>query len=166
MHFYVVRSTIKCLLLSCLFLGKTFASENCYVEAGKRYNVDPTLIYSIAGVESDHNNLAINKANSNGTIDYGLMQINSIWLPHLKKNFGAEVNDLFDSCYNIHVGTWILSKSFSKWGYNWNAVGAYNVGFGKGNKKDRLRAKYANKIYIRYKKYCSLYGCSGNFRMH
>lgn len=166
MHLYVVKSTIKCLLLLCLFLVKAWASDNCYVQAGKRYNVDPTLIYSIAGVESDHNNLAVNKANSNGTADFGLMQINSIWLPLLKKEFKANVNDLFDSCYNIHVGTWILSKSFSKWGYNWKAVGAYNVGFGQSAKKDKLRAKYANKIYTRYKKYCGQYGCTGNFRMY
>ncbi|MDT1883288.1 lytic transglycosylase domain-containing protein, partial [Acinetobacter baumannii] len=85
MHLYVVKSTIKCLLFLCFFSVKVWASENCYIPAGARYNVDPTLIYSIAGVESDHDNLAINKANSNGTADYGLMQINSIWLPHLKK---------------------------------------------------------------------------------
>lgn len=166
MHFNVVKSAKNYLLLLCFISIKAVASDNCYIQAGKRYNVDPTLIYSIAGVESDHNNLAINNANNNGTADYGLMQINSIWLPHLKKHFGANVNDLFDSCYNIHVGTWILSSSFSKWGYNWKAVGAYNVGFGQGNKKDRLRAKYANKIYVRYQKYCALYGCTGNFRMY
>ncbi|MFP0427422.1 lytic transglycosylase domain-containing protein [Acinetobacter baumannii] len=166
MHLYVVKSTIKCLLFLCFFSVKVWASENCYIQAGARYNVDPTLIYSIAGVESDHDNLAINKANSNGTADYGLMQINSIWLPHLKKHFGASVNDLFDSCYNIHVGTWILSNAFAKWGYNWKSVGAYNVGFGQSIKKDKLRSKYANKIYTRYKKYCALYGCTGNLRMY
>ncbi|MDT1883813.1 lytic transglycosylase domain-containing protein, partial [Acinetobacter baumannii] len=71
-----------------------------------------------------------------------------------------------DSCYNIHVGTWILSNAFAKWGYNWKSVGAYNVGFGQSIKKDRLRSKYANKIYTRYKKYCALYGCTGNLRMY
>ena len=134
------------------------AVSNCYVEAGKKYNIDPTLIYSIAEQESSHNPTAINKANNNGSADLGIMQINTIWLPTLAK-YGASRNDLFDACYNIHIGTWVLAQSFSRWGYNHAAIGAYNVGFGKSPNRVRLRANYAAKIQKKYEKNCSIYGC-------
>lgn len=148
-----------------LFSSLTHANivSNCYVDAGKKYNIDPTLIYSIAEQESSHNPNAINKSNSNGTADLGIMQINTFWLPTLAK-YGASRNDLFDACYNIHFGTWVLAQSFSKWGYSYDAIGAYNVGFGKSANRVRLRKNYAAKIQKRYDKNCGIYGCSYNFQ--
>lgn len=156
----------KYFFLSLLLIPSALYAQtnsNCYVQAGMRYNIDPTLIYSIAEQESSFNPNAINGANRNGTADYGLMQINSFWLPTLKK-FGAKKNHLFDPCYNIHIGSWILAQSFSKWGYTQNAIGAYNVGFEKTQVKDRLRKAYAEKIQSKYQKNCRLYGCSYNYR--
>jgi soluble lytic murein transglycosylase-like protein len=140
-------------------------TENCYVVAGQRYNIDPVLIYSIAEQESTHNARAFN-SNSNGTSDYGVMQVNSSWLPVLHKEYGANKQDLYDPCYNIHVGSWILAQSFQRLGYSWNAVGAYNVGFSPTQNKERLRVEYANKIYARYAKNCTIYRCTGSFRMY
>lgn len=136
---------------------------NCYVDAGRKYNIDPTLIYSIAEQESSHNPSAVNTSNSNGTSDLGIMQINTFWLPTLAKH-GASKNDLFDACYNIHFGTWVLAQSFSKWGYSHQAIGAYNAGFGKSANRVRLRKEYADKIQKKYQKNCGIYGCSRNFQ--
>lgn len=140
--------------------------DNCYVAAGKRYNIDPVLIFSIAAHESTFNVKAANFANNNGTSDHGLMQINSVWLPVLKKQYGASLSDLYDPCYNIHVGSWILRQAFNKWGYSWRSVGAYNVGFKESAEKEKLRVSYANKIYSKYKYYCGVYRCTGTFRMY
>lgn len=56
--------------------------NNCWVSAGKRYSVDPWLLYTISSVESGMNPLAVN-VNKDESRDLGLMQINS-WLKHLK----------------------------------------------------------------------------------
>lgn len=148
-------------LLFALYFTVANAATNCYEVAGKLYNIDPTLIYSIAEQESSFNPSALNKSNSNKSIDYGLMQVNSFWIPHIKK-FGAKKEDLFDPCYNIYVGTWILAKKFKRGGYTWNSVGAYNAGFGKSELRQNLRNKYANKVRLKYERNCKKFGCFGN----
>ena len=146
--------------VSVLLVGVT-ANANCFEEAGKRYGLDPILLYSIAEVESSLNPSAINAANSNSTVDYGLMQINSIWLKQLE-GFGASKDDLFDPCYNIHVGGWILAQSMRSMGSNWNGVGAYNAGTGKSPLREKLRLKYSTKVRGKYENNCAKYGCSGD----
>lgn len=82
--------------------------------------------------------------NKNNTYDIGLMQINTIWLPQLRK-YGISKADLFDPCTNIHVGAWILSGLIQRHGLNWDAIGRYNGG-GQDN-----RTRYAWKVYKRLK---------------
>ncbi|MBQ4840008.1 lytic transglycosylase domain-containing protein [Pseudoalteromonas luteoviolacea] len=123
-------------------------SSNCWVDAGTRYQVDPWLLYSIAEQESSLNPLAVNQ-NSDKSRDIGLMQINSFWFPELEK-YGLSEQNLFDPCTNIYVGAWILSQSIQVFGNNWRAVGAYNAGTGKNEKREKLRQKYAERVYKRY----------------
>ncbi|HGS4617197.1 TPA: lytic transglycosylase domain-containing protein [Vibrio cholerae] len=129
-------------------LGSKNEAENCWIEAGIKYQVDPWLLYSIAEQESSLNPFAIND-NRNGSRDVGLMQINSFWFPELEK-YGISEQSLFDPCVSIHVGAWILSQSIRVFGNNWRAVGAYNAGTGKNEKKEMLRQKYAESVYKRY----------------
>lgn len=98
----------------------------CWSEAEAAYGVPAKLLYAIAKVETKFNPKAISKPNKNGSYDIGLMQINSGWLPTLKK-FNISERGLLDPCTNIMVGAWILSNNIKKLGYNWNAVGAYNA---------------------------------------
>lgn len=122
--------------------------NNCWVSAGKRYSVDPWLLYTISSVESGMNPLAVN-VNKDESRDLGLMQINSWWLPQLSK-FGITEESLFDACTNINVGAWILAQNIGQFGHSWDAVGAYNAGTGKSLERTELRASYAHKIYRRY----------------
>lgn len=155
-------------VFSILGMGMTkcIANTGCYVQAGERYNIDPVLLYSIAEQESSHNAFAVNNKNKNKTVDRGTMQVNSVWLPVLNRDYGTVASDLFDPCYNIHVGSWILLKAFQKLGYGWQAVGAYNVGYANTPHKERLRVAYAQKIYAKYAKNCRLYRCTGSFKLH
>jgi soluble lytic murein transglycosylase-like protein len=66
------------------------------------------------------------RANANGSYDVGLMQINSSWLPMLKR-FGITEKDLYEPCISIEVGAWILAHNIRSHGYTWAAVGAYNT---------------------------------------
>lgn len=114
-------------------------SQPCWDQAAKYHGVDPWLLYSIAFVESGFNPTAYN-GNKNGSYDLGMMQINSIWLPQLKK-MGVSREMLKDACTATYVGAWILSKNIKRFGYTWRAIGAYN------SAKPELGYKYAKKVY-------------------
>lgn len=111
----------------------------CWEEAASRYGVNPYLLYAIARTESGLNPLATNR-NKNGSYDIGLMQINSSWLPTLRK-YGVDEQQLFDPCTSIHVGAWVLAQNMQRMGNSWEAVGAYNA------RNPELRMKYAQKVY-------------------
>lgn len=114
-------------------------SKPCWEEAAAFHNVDPWLLMSIAYVESRFNPNAVNR-NKNGSYDTGMMQINSIWFPTLRKN-GIDPSLLKDACASTYIGAWILSKNIKQYGYTWRAIGAYN------SAKPSLGYKYAKKVY-------------------
>jgi soluble lytic murein transglycosylase-like protein len=110
--------------------------ESCFIEAGMAYNIHPDLLWAIARVESGFDPTAVNR-NTDGSYDYGLMQINSSWA-HLT---GPTVwSQLWDPCTNIKVGAWILSRCIKRYGYNYRAVGCYNA---RSSSKQRA---YARKV--------------------
>lgn len=111
----------------------------CWEEAANWYGVNVYLLYAIAKTESGLNPAAINR-NKNGTYDIGLMQINSSWLPVLRKH-GIEEKQLYDACTSIQVGAWILADNMRRMGTTWEAVGAYNA------RDTALRVKYAWKVF-------------------
>jgi len=111
----------------------------CWEAAAAQYGVNPQLLVAIARTESGMNPAALNR-NKNGSYDIGLMQINSSWLPTLRK-YGVEEQALWDPCTNIHVGAWVLSQNMQRMGNSWEAVGAYNA------KNPAIRIKYALKVY-------------------
>lgn len=123
---------------------------NCWAEAGKRYGVDPWLLYSIAQQESSLRPLVVSPRNRNGSYDIGIMQINSRWLPELKR-YGITEQHLYEPCLNINVGAWVLAHAMRSMGPNWKAVGAYNAGVRKSKQSDNLRAAYALRVYRRYR---------------
>lgn len=118
------------------------SNVNCWYRSSLKYGLDPWLLYSVAYVESRHNMFAVNK-NRNGSYDLGMMQINSIWLPELKRH-GIEPKHLFDACTSIDVGAWILAKSIRRYGYNVRGVGAYN------SARPEIGNKYAAKVLKAY----------------
>ncbi|GAB1845837.1 type III secretion system invasion protein IagB [Achromobacter xylosoxidans] len=122
-------------------------TAHCFEAAGERYRIDPLLLYAIAQVESSLRPGAINH-NRNGTADYGVMQINSIHFPWLKQH-GIDARRLLDEpCTTVHVGAAILADMMSRYGYSWEAVGAYNAGGTSG--RAAARASYAAKVWERY----------------
>ena len=121
------------------FLALALPAGACWQEAGSRYQIDPTLLYAIARTESALNPAATHR-NRDGSIDIGLMQINSAWLPDLAKH-GISARDLWEPCTNIHVGAWVLAQKVRKLGMTWEAVGAYNA------TTPFKRTRYAWKVY-------------------
>jgi soluble lytic murein transglycosylase-like protein len=117
--------------------------RGCWDNAAKVYGLDPWLLMAIAKVESSFNNVAIN-VNKNQSTDIGMMQINTIWLPTLRR-FGITKHDLLNPCTSIFVGAWIMAQNIRNFGYNPDGIGAYNS---PGNPV--IRRKYAKKVYQAY----------------
>jgi soluble lytic murein transglycosylase-like protein len=114
---------ISCILYIIAALLPTTLLGFCFEDAGNTYGINPTLLESIARIESNLNPKAINK-NTNGTSDLGLMQINSAWL----KSMSVNAKDLLDdACLNTMTGAWILRQCIDRHGYGWEAVGCYNA---------------------------------------
>lgn len=120
--------------------------QYCITQASEYYQVNPLILWGIAKVESNFNPYAVNR-NSNGSYDVGIMQINSAWIPTLKKYGLYDVRKMWDPCYNIHVGAWVLSQCIKQHGNTWKAIGCYNAA---SNPK---RMKYAWKVYNAIKDY-------------
>ena len=97
---------------------------DCFEEAGKMYKIPPMLLQSIAWVESRYDKNAKNQ-NTNGSVDMGVMQINSLWLEPLSE-YCVERKHLYNACYNISIAAWILRKQINEVGYNWQAVAHYH----------------------------------------
>jgi soluble lytic murein transglycosylase-like protein len=123
------------------------AAATCFEDAGARYGIDPRLLHAIAIVESNMNPRAIGK-NRNGSIDVGLMQINSSHFPRLQRQGISREKLTRDPCTSVLVGAEILSNFIERHGYTWRAVGAYNAG--SGEKREAARKSYAGKVARQY----------------
>ena len=136
---YTAVATRVSFPLALLLLAIMPPATACWDAASQRYGVNMHLLYAIAKTESGLNPRAINR-NADGSYDIGLMQINSRWLPTLRK-YGLSEEQLFDACTSINVGAWILAQNMHRLGNTWNAVGAYNA------RSDDRRLRYAMKVY-------------------
>lgn len=131
-------------LLSALavFFAASDSSAFCFAEAAKRYQVDMNLLMAIAKVESNFTPNAVN-TNKNGSVDLGLMQINSQHFKSLEQ-FNITEKSIMEPCVNVHVGAWILARTIKEHGATWRAVGAYNAG-GRPE-REAQRGIYASKV--------------------
>lgn len=139
-----MRGTKHFFILFVAVVNSAFA-ESCWQSAAERYGIHRTILRAIAVTESAMNVRAINR-NTNGSVDVGLMQINSRWFPRLAE-MGIEPGDLWDGCTNVHVGAWVLAGYVRRFGYNWRAIGAYNAGPSSSPDSERKRITYAKRVF-------------------
>ncbi|HCB3585492.1 type III secretion system invasion protein IagB [Citrobacter koseri] len=139
---------MKRLILLLLMLSQS-AFANCWDRAANYYHVDPYLLFAIAQVESGMNPYAVRR-NHDGTRDVGLMQINSSHFSALERRGIDEYRLMLEPCTSIMVGASILSDMIKVYGYNWEAVGAYNAGVKKENYPQRMI--YAHKVWETYQR--------------
>jgi hypothetical protein len=98
---------------------------DCINIAAIQYHVPAVLIISVLKTEGGR--LGDARLNKNGSIDYGPMQINSVWLDTLGK-YGYTVHDLqYDPCLNVSAGTWILAQAIAEDNTPiWKGIGNYH----------------------------------------
>lgn len=138
---------MRCLVIAVVSsCAPVFAAAACFDDAAARYGVSPQLLCAVATCESGLRADAVNETHRarTGTVDYGLMQINSGHLPWLRQ-YGITQQHLMDACTNVQVGAYILAEKLQRYGNTWEAVGAYNAACTqlKGDKCVEARSKYA-----------------------
>ncbi|KAF1026025.1 MAG: hypothetical protein GAK40_01312 [Burkholderia plantarii] len=134
-------------VLCAMPLASVHAAD-CWTRAGDKYGIDPLLLAAIAKVESSMKPDAINR-NRNGTHDIGLMQINSMHLPRLIKVGVTRTRLIAEPCTAIDAGASILAGFIERFGYTWNAVGAYNAGAAPA--RAAARRAYVEKVWRAYR---------------
>jgi len=136
------------LFLFLFLTGFSFAIpyEQCFISASQHYGVPYELLIAIAQVESNFNPRAIN-TNRNGTVDRGIMQINTSWDSYLRR-YGIDPRWVWEPCYNIHLGAMVLRHCIDTYGYSWRAVDCYNKG-----SRARENSRYVWNVYRAMQKF-------------
>jgi soluble lytic murein transglycosylase-like protein len=105
----------------------------CVAHASRQYMVPPEALLAI--MMQENGRPGMKKRNTNGSLDLGVMQINTVWLQDKSplKYYIDENQIAYDTCANIHVATWILAKHYGSSRDIWRAIGMYhspgNLGF-------------------------------------
>ncbi len=136
---------MKLLLVFLLSLLSMSCYADCFVLAGRDYNIDPDLLRAIAWKESRLNAEAIGYNPTKG-FGSGLMQIDSQHFDELNL-YGISPEILITNpCLNIYTGAYYLALAFKKFGITWEAVGAYNAGFSRSSIQAKRRQSYAKDV--------------------
>nr|WP_229650316.1 lytic transglycosylase domain-containing protein [Vibrio splendidus]MCC4882976.1 lytic transglycosylase domain-containing protein [Vibrio splendidus] len=119
--------------------------ERCVSYSANHFDINKNVIKSIVLVEGGK--AGTMSRNSNGTYDMGIMQINTIHLPDIKKKYPTVTwkDVAYDPCINIGIGSWILSQRLKEASSYWVGVGNYH------SKTPKFRNRYLKKIYAAYR---------------
>lgn len=121
----------------------------CLQRTAERYALPVSLLRAIRDVEGGRQGTW--RRNTNRSYDYGVMQINSVWLPRLKP-LGYDAYVLtHDRCASIDVAGWILAQALAEAGDGvvgdarryWRAVGRYHSATASHNRA------YAERVWRR-----------------
>ncbi|HKT99990.1 MAG TPA: lytic transglycosylase domain-containing protein [Paraburkholderia sp.] len=134
----VASATIAATLTLAAACASAPARADCFDEAARYQKVNPLILRAIAWQES-HNTPDAKHRNANGSVDYGVMQINSVHLPTLAQ-YGISSSTLMEPCKNVYIAAWHLRQKMNKYGNTWAAVGAYH------SETPALRDQYAQQI--------------------
>ena len=116
----------------------------CINDVAVRYHIPALLIISTLKTENGHAGEA--NRNTNGTVDYGPMQVNSSWLPKIMA-YGFTRDSLqFDACANVEVGAWIMAQEIADGKTLRRGIGNYH------SHTPGKNTFYANKIARSYDK--------------
>jgi soluble lytic murein transglycosylase-like protein len=121
---------------------------HCINQAAVEFHVPAKLIISILNIERGKVGQAVK--NSNGTYDLGPMQINTSWLPELRRYSISREAVQYDPCINVKVGAWILAKSIAEEKSLLKGVGDYHSHTFKHNYpySQKVRINFTTVNYI------------------
>jgi soluble lytic murein transglycosylase-like protein len=112
----------------------------CVLAASQHYSVPVAVLAAVMATEGGE--VTKYSTNTNGTKDYGPMQINTVWLPQLQEYGISEVALRDNGCVNVIAGAWILSSHLAKYP-TWEAVGSYH------SRTPKYKEAYKNRVLQR-----------------
>ncbi|TAL63610.1 MAG: conjugal transfer protein [Burkholderiaceae bacterium] len=100
----------------------------CIRGAARHYGASEDVIRALIRTEGGTTGEV--RHNKDGSVDMGLMQINSVHLtdrgPEGLWRYGITANDLiYNECLNIYIGTWYVQMRVMKRGDLWKGIGDY-----------------------------------------
>ena len=102
----------------------------CIEASAAAYQLPPAVIVILLNVEGG--SLGAVSQNTNGTVDIGPMQINTIWVPQVARHWNATPTDTYAAlrdqfCANVEAGSWILRQALDEaHGDFWTGVSIYH----------------------------------------
>ena len=114
----------------------------CIESAAAAHRLPPAVVLILLSVEGG--TLGHVSQNSNGTVDIGPMQVNTIWVSVVARHWRAGSVETYAAlrdnfCANVEAGTWILRQAIDQaHGDFWEGVGFYHS-HDPGYKADYLR---------------------------
>lgn len=125
-----------------------------YVETfSQQYEVPIEIVLAVIEQESSFNPLAVNY-NRNGSMDIGLMQINTKSMPHFQQVFeqkGIYSLDATSPRDNIWMGVAYLAELYETFGNWYDAITAYNAGptRTRNGRAPEVSLRYAERVLFR-----------------
>ena len=130
---------------------KEYTSQVC-----DEYGVDYSLALGVIYNESRFRS-GLTHMNSNGTTDYGLMQVNEVNFKYLNRTLGiTSMNQLLDDRVGIRCGVYLLAYHKNATGNDSAALLRYQVGEGTYRKYVKS-GKHTNDIHGRVWQYRDIY---------
>lgn len=112
----------------------------CVVSAAAEYSLPRTLVVAILATEGGH--VGAVRRNTNGTLDHGPMQINTVEAKELFAYGISQQQLIWDGCVNARAGARILRKRINEARGNfWKGVAAYH------SKTPSVGRKYLNRVW-------------------
>lgn len=113
----------------------------CVVQAAVDYSLP--LRGLIAVWLTEGGKVGTESKNKNGTIDYGPMQINTVWARRLQADFGVTQQMITnDFCWSIRAGAYILRYEINQAdGRFWDGVGHYH------SRTPKYKVRYIKRVY-------------------
>lgn len=103
----------------------TRPTGRCFAAASRAFHLPPLVLPALWSNERGAAGEIV--PDSNGTADYGPMQINSLWLPLLRPLGITPARLADDGCLNVWVAGAILSRERRRAGGDlWRAIGWYH----------------------------------------
>ncbi|WP_406666773.1 lytic transglycosylase domain-containing protein [Gallaecimonas sp. GXIMD1310] len=116
----------------------------CVAKAALDFKLASSLLWAIIRAEGGKKG-SINK-NSNGTVDLGVAQINSVHIKPLQRFYPGLTRQKLanDTCLNVHVAARLLHQQLvATQGDIWEAVGRYH------SRTDQYKSRYQQRV-VRY----------------
>ena len=108
------------------------------LENSDKFNIPPALAFALSWEESRFNPQAVNRNNRNGSVDYGLFQLNNLSFPNL------ELSAFYDVQTNAYYGLAHLRYCLDSGSSEVSALAMYNAGYG------RIKSTGAPEVTLNY----------------